>query len=113
MLGRKEPGGRVNFPDWLDDNFYIELTVETRDPKKGWVNPRKFRNESWDLLAYYVACTLTRNINLEHLDWGNPPGWAREWDCNDLVFRPEVAAMPFERKPQEGRSLASLAENLA
>lgn len=115
MLDRTEPGGRVNFPDWLDDNFYTELTVEVKDPNKGWLNPRKYRNESWDLLVYYLAATLTRVIGLEHISWENPPGWAEEWDDNDLVFDPAEQRKPFEvAEPQKAkRNLASLASDLA
>lgn len=115
MLDRKEAGGgRINFPDWLDDNFYTELTVEVKDPKKGWINPRKYRNESWDLLAYYLATMLTSAINLEQIAWDDPPGWADEWDHNDLVFNPEVKSKPFEVKTQRpNTSLAQLASELA
>lgn len=113
MLDRTDPhGGRVNFPDWLDDTFYTELTVEVKDPNKGWLNPKKYRNESWDLLAYYVAGTLTKLVGLEHLDWSNPPGWADEWDRNDLVFNPVVQQKPFEAVKKKS-TLADLAANLA
>jgi len=26
----------------------------------------------------------------EHLDWNNPPGWAAEWDKNDLVHKADA-----------------------
>lgn len=113
MLDRKEPGGRINFPEWLDDNFYTELTVEVRDPNKGWLNPRHYRNESWDLLVYYLAATLTRHIGLEHLSWESPPGWAEEWDVNDLVFDPVEKTKPFEAKEKPKTSLSDLASSLA
>lgn len=114
MLDRTEPGGsRINFPDWLDDNFYTELTVEVKDPNKGWINPRHYRNESWDLLVYYLAASLTRIIGLEHLDWKEPPGWAEEWDHNDLVFNPATKEKPFAAEERRKTNLSSLAENLA
>lgn len=114
MLDRRDPhGGRINFPNWLGDNFYTELTVEVKDPQKGWLNPRKYRNESWDLLVYYLAATLTRPIGLEHLDWENPPGWAEEWDRNDLVFNPTEQEKPFARTRRTKGGLSSLAKNLA
>ena len=75
---RFHPGGRFCFPKWLNDNFYIELTVEVKDPVKGWLNPRNYRNESWDLLVYCVAATLTPAIGLEYMDPSNPPSWAEE-----------------------------------
>lgn len=114
MLDRRDPrGGRINFPDWLGDNFYTELTVETKDPNKGWINPRKYRNESWDLLVYYLAGTLTKLIGLEHLDWDNPPGWAEDWDHNDLVFDPTAQEKPFAGEVKPKGKLSSLAKNLA
>lgn len=114
MLDRVDPrGGRINFPDWLDDNFFTELTVEIKDPNKGWLNPRKYRNESWDLLVYYIAATLTKLIGLEYIDWDNPPTWAEEWDRNDLVFDPVEQSKPFEGEARRKRKLSSLADNLA
>lgn len=113
QLDRTEPGGQILFPDWLDDNFYIELTVEVKDPAKGWINPNRFRNESWDLLAYCEAALLTPMIRFEHIDWENPPSWAAEWDMNDLVFDPEIADKPFEAEKKDRRKLSELASNLA
>lgn len=114
QLDRQEPGGQIIFPDWLDDNFYIELTVEVKDPVKGWINPKRFRNESWDLLAYCEAALLTPHIRFEHIDWQDPPSWAAEWDMNDLVFDPEIADKPFEaEKKKSGKKLSELASNLA
>ena len=114
-LDRTDPGGRFMFPNWLDDNFYIELTVEVKDPAKGWLNPKNFRNESWDLFAYCLAATLTPAIGLERLDLAtDPPSWADEWDSNDLVFSPEKKARPFEEETKKKRrSLSQLAEDLA
>jgi phage terminase large subunit GpA-like protein len=113
MLDRTEPGGRVCYPDWLDDNFYAELTVEVKDPQKGWINPKRFRNESWDLLAYCIAATLTPAIGMEHINFESPPGWAEEWDMNDLVFNPELRDKPFAGEAKPKRSLSELAGNLA
>lgn len=113
MLDRRDPrGGRINFPNWLDDNFYTELTVEVKDPNKGWINPRRYRNESWDLLAYYIAGTLTQAIGLEHFNWEDPPTWAEEWDQNDLVFDPAEQEKPFATE-RPRRKLSDLAGNLA
>jgi len=114
MLDRTDPGGgRINFPDWLDDNFFTELTVEVKDANKGWLNPRKYRNESWDLLVYYLAGSLTKLVGLEHLNWDQPPGWAEEWDQNDLVFNPVEQEKPFAAEVKRKSSLSSLADNLA
>lgn len=94
MLDRKEPGGRINFADWLDNNFFTELTVETKT-SSGWINPKNFRNESWDLLVYTLAATLTQWVGLDHIRWDDPPGWAETWDQNDLVYLPDGAPPPF------------------
>jgi phage terminase large subunit GpA-like protein len=112
MLDRKVPGGRVNFPDWLDDNFFTELTVEVKDPVKGWHNPKRFRNESWDLLVYAKAASLMSQINIDNINWTDPPGWAADWDENDLVFNPEMDDKPFEAE-QPDVDLAALAQQLA
>lgn len=111
MLGRTEPfGGRVNFPDWLETWFYSELTVEIRTPK-GWDNPKKLRNEAWDLLYYCVGACLSRHVRIESIDWDKPPSWAREWDENDMVFSPEEAK-PFEEQGSRTVDLAALGRNL-
>lgn len=112
-LDRTDPGGRICFANWLDDNFYVELTVEVKDPIKGWINPKRFRNESWDLLAYCIAGLLTPTIGFEHIDFKDPHGWAAEWDINDLVFDPEIADKPFAGEEKPRRSLADLAKDLA
>lgn len=111
-LDRTAPGGRFCFPDWLDDNFYIELTVEVNDPKKGWYNPHDYRNESWDLLSYCMAATLTPMIGLDLLNAQKPPSWAEEWDHNDLVFNPRTQAQAMEPKRKRA-SLKELGSNLA
>lgn len=114
MLNRTDPGGQIEFPNWLDDNFFIELTVEVKNPQKNvWENPHKFRNESWDLLAYCIAATLTPMIGLEHMNFDDAPPWAEVWDMNDLVFDPETQDKPYEAKRSGKADLAALAENLA
>lgn len=112
MLGRTEPGGGlISFPKWLPDSFYTELTVESRTAK-GWVNPHSHRNESWDLLVYSIAGTLSRHVNIEKIDWDDPPGWAAEWDENDLVSKvSEGTPLPFT--PTKGYNLADLGKSLA
>lgn len=87
-LGRTEPGaGYVQFPNWLELEFYKELCAETKNLKGEWENPKKHRNESWDLLYYcYAICVY---LKVEKFDWDKPPAWAREWDDNVLVFEPD------------------------
>jgi len=112
ILDRTEPGGRVNFPDWLPINFYKELTVESKDPKTmKWANPHKYRNESWDLLVYLYAGLLHRTISWEHISWDNPPTWAAEWDRNDMIFTVNEA-MPMDQETDTGPDLAALGELL-
>lgn len=112
-LDRTDPGGRIVFPDWLSDNFYIELTVEVKDKAKGWINPKRYRNESWDLLVYLYAALLTPQINLAHIDFDRPPGWAGQWDRNDMIYDPHRVAKPFDAQAKRAYSLSKLAENLA
>lgn len=111
-LDRLEPGGgRIVFPRWLGDTFYKELCVEIRDPKKGWVNPRNYRNESWDLLAYCIAACI--HLHVDMWDWGAvTESWALPWDRNALVFRPDSGPKPFDHQKQEGYDLERLAEDL-
>lgn len=84
-LGRTEPGaGYIQFPNWLDLDFYKELCAETKNLKGEWENLKKLRNESWDLLYYcYAICVYLR---AEKFDWDKPPAWAAEWDNNILVL---------------------------
>ena len=111
-LDRLDPGGGMYiFPDWLDEKFYQELVAETRTAK-GWENPQKRRNESWDLLCYDLALCLDALVRIEHLDWDNPPTWAEEWDHNNLVFDGEINRM-FESQPKDDYKLSDLAKTLA
>ena len=113
VLDRTEPGGRVNFPNWLPINFYKELTVETKDPKTGkWENLNKFRNESWDLLVYCLSGLLHRAIGWEHIMWDDPPSWAAEWDKNDMIFNLKGEEVPFASEDDDDADLSSLGELL-
>ena len=114
LLGRQtEFAGMIHFPKFLPSTFYTELTVEVKT-HKGWENPKKLRNEAWDLLVYDYALGLSRrHIDAESLEWENPPTWADEWDENSMVFE-AVDGQPFV--PEEKIALpdlSSLAENLA
>lgn len=97
MLERNEEGDcRIIFPDWLgvpgtdQEHFFDELTAEIRT-FRGWENPHRRRNESWDLLCYHIAGCVYRRV--ESVDWASPPPWLEEWDKNPLVAR--------RRKPDE------------
>lgn len=111
-LGRTEPGeGMVHFPDWAEDWLYTQLTAEVRTPK-GWENPRRYRNEAWDLLVYAMTATLHPGIRIELIDWDNPPGWAEEWDANDLVIAAD-AENPFAHEAPKKYDPKKLAAILA
>lgn len=111
MLDRRTAGGgRINFPDWLPDTFWAEMVAEKRTAA-GWEKVSE-RNEAWDLLVYAIAVALYRPIKIEQLDWDDPPGWAAEWDENDLVFNPETRKS-VEDAPKEELSLEELAGLLA
>ena len=111
MLDRTDPnGGKVTFPNWLPDSFYTELTAEIRTPK-GWENPKNHRNESWDLLCYAFAASISSHIRIEQIDWGKPPSWACEWEKNDLILTDENAG--FTGTAKSAYSLKSLASKLA
>lgn len=107
MLDCKQAGaGMVRFANWLPDNFYTELTVETKTVK-GWENPKSLRNESWDLLTYCIAICLCPLVRIEVIDWDEPPGWADEWDDNDLIFS-DGAETNFAIKKKSDYDLARL-----
>lgn len=83
------PGmGMIHFPDWLPDWLYGELTAEIRT-EKGWENPNKRRNEAWDLFYYAVGAAASSLLNLEKIDWENPPLWLTPHEGNPLVIAPE------------------------
>jgi len=112
MLDREEPfGGMVHFPDWLPDEFYMELTAETRT-EKGWENPRKLRNEAWDLLVYVLALCRSPFVRLDRIDWADPPSWAAPWSENDLVLA-EESNKRFEAQPKADYDFSKYAEALA
>lgn len=109
-------GGMIRYPSWTEDWFYSQMTTEIRSDK-GWENPGKRRNESWDLTYYALGlavrpadphCPLL-TFSWHRIDWDNPPAWAAEWDENDLVFDPQPAG---EEKSSErrGRTTPSFAD---
>ena len=99
------------FSDWMSDKFYAELCAEVRTGK-GWENPTNSRNEQWDLSYMCLGLCISELIRVEVIDWDNPPGWAAEWDKNDLVRAPEAAqrfANPVESKYDFAQFGAALA----
>lgn len=88
--------GRIEFPDWLPESWFEELTAEIRTPK-GWENKLKKRNESWDLLYYCIGCCVHRRI--EHVLWDAPPAWLLPWDRNPHVqFTPKAGSVAAPAK---------------
>lgn len=106
------PGkGMIRFPSWLADWFYSELCVERRT-EKGWDNPNGARNEAWDLLYYCIGLCISRLVNVEGLDWTNPPSWAVEWDKNTLVIAAD-AKEAFAPQGNPDYDFSKLAQVLA
>jgi hypothetical protein len=52
-------------------------------------------------------------IAIEHIKWEDPPGWADEFDLNDLVFNPVVEPNRFAPQKKQSYDLAKLANTLA
>ncbi len=94
------PGhGMIHFPAWLPDWFFAELCAETRTDK-GWQNLNKKRNEAWDLLYYAIGACASSLLNVEKVDWENPPLWLSPSDGNPLVIaaeRTEAFAAPASK----------------
>lgn len=111
-------GGMLRFPEWMPAWFYAQMTTEIRTPK-GWENPRKRRNEAFDL-AYYALGLAIRPIeanvpyvtfNLDRIDWDNPPIWAAPWDENEFVLGAATEVAPTDAPKR--KTLAELAQSLA
>jgi len=86
-MKRDLPGPRyMHYPDWLSLSFYEELTAEVRTDK-GWENPSKSRNETFDLYYYAKGCARAYMVEkrLQEIDWASPPAWAEMWDNNSEV----------------------------
>jgi len=110
VLDRTDPGGRINFPDWLPLWFYKELTVETKNKEGKWENISGHRNESWDLLVYCFAGLLHHVVGWEHIRWDEPPDWAAEWPVNSMVFSISGAETPFTEQEDAFSDLEALGE---
>lgn len=108
-----EPGkGQVRFPDWLPDNFFSEMCAEIRGDK-GWEDPRgRARNEAWDLSYYCIGLLISEVMRVEKIDWENPPAWAKDWDDNALVYKPEQGKR-FATQETSGYDFGKLASALA
>jgi phage terminase large subunit GpA-like protein len=75
-LARTQAGpGYVHLPRWVDPEFFSEMTAEVKG-KKGWENPKRKRNEDWDLHVYNRAAVIM--LGAEKINWQSPPAWAAE-----------------------------------
>lgn len=115
-LSRTDPGpGCSHFPDWFPDWWYKELVSEVKDGER-WVQPPGRRNESLDLSVYNRGAMM--QCGGESIDWLHPPGWARPWDENTLVFNPTkpqddpAPAAPGPKFEPEQTSFAAALEQL-
>jgi phage terminase large subunit GpA-like protein len=105
-------GASFAWPGWLPDEWFSEMCAEFRTPK-GWENPRKARNEAWDLATYAIAICLHRKV--DRLRWDAPAfNFALERSRNPY-FRPAAAAAQPEvaDSARGSYSLADLASRLA
>jgi phage terminase large subunit GpA-like protein len=95
-LAREVPGpGYVHFPDWLEDDFFDELTAETRSDK-GWTQTKGVRNEAFDLHVYNRAGCII--LKAEQIDWRSPPQWAAPFDKR-------IAMNPIQNAPTKQRRM--------
>ena len=105
-------GGKIDFPDWLELWFFEELTVETRNVKGEWSNKAQRRNESWDLLAYFIGACVWQRV--DQVDWASPPVWLAPWETNPLVTRSGPAQKgPVDKGGGAAQDFAALAADLA
>lgn len=67
------PRGRPNVPggldlDGLDEEYYRQLTAETFDPKRGWVERANYhRNEALDTFLLARAAAMHHSINVHRM----------------------------------------------
>ena len=117
MICKEDGPGRISFAEGLPKTLFKELLAETRLPTK-WDNPKRLRNESFDLLVYAISILKHRTIKYDQIKWENPPDWAEEWHSNCLIFEMnedtgvwEEPTTPEEVQPK--KRLASLGAALA
>lgn len=107
------PGkGMYRIPDWVGDQFFVELCSEVRT-SKGWEHKQKrIRNEPVDLSYYCIGLCVSQYLSVEKMDWANPPNWAAEWDKNSLV-RKATEAPRFSNPLESNYDFSALAQQLA
>lgn len=74
-LARKQPGpGYHHIPKWIDPEYFQQITAEVRGSDGRWENPKRQRNEDFDLHVYNRAACIV--LNAEKINWQSPPEWA-------------------------------------
>jgi phage terminase large subunit GpA-like protein len=101
-LNREDYGPRyVHIPDWVEDEYFEEMTSEIRTPK-GWEKQGKTANESFDLHVYNRAGAII--LRAEAINWDKPPKWAQkpepEDDPDDRDDKPKKRARK-KRRPRK------------
>lgn len=87
-LARDDPGpGYIHLGTWISEDILSELSSETRTIK-GWRKTPGTKNETWDLLAYSRAASI--HLGCENIKWDSPPIWARPFDTNSFIIKPEI-----------------------
>ncbi len=108
-----EPGaGMYRFPSWLADNWFSEMCAETKTEKGVWEATNGRRNEAWDLSYYAIGLAVSSVVAVEKINWKNPPGWAAEWDKNDLIAQTKQDER-FAPKPKPRYDMATFGKLLA
>ena len=103
-------GGSFEWPDWLPDNWYEEMCTERRTPK-GWENPRKARNEAWDLGYYNLGVLISKKI--DRINWDAPPSFAEVMERNPHFHPTAGTQKVVDKKTEPYNGLAALASKLA
>lgn len=106
------PGkGMIHWHDHMPKEFFAEMCAEVRGDK-GWDNPRRYRNEAWDLMYYALGAAISPLVRVEVLDWNRPPLWAAPWDQNPMVLAAEQETAFANPQPVK-YDWAKLGEELA
>jgi len=97
-LSREDIGpGYCHLPEWLDDDYFTEITAEIRTAK-GWVREKEHTpNEAFDLHTYNRAACIV--LRAEAINWEKPPKWAAP-----LEIRAEQAAAKSRTKVERPRA---------
>jgi phage terminase large subunit GpA-like protein len=95
QLATAEPGpGYIHFPAGLlspeaPHRFFEQLVAERREKDGTWHKTAQ-RNEALDLMV--MSGVMAHLFAPSRFDWTRPPPWAREWDQNTMVSRPDAKA---------------------